>query len=100
MRYSWTDEYVLNLPYARTLQLTEVILAKKSQAEKQKDIRAAMIAYLVNPPQEDMNFDQYLHHLGIGEKKVDESTFSDPTTREEAESIAANIKKLFEGEVK
>lgn len=66
-RYGWTDEVVFNLPYARFLDICEVVVEQTHEDRTQQFRYAAFTSFLVSGLK-DTSFDQYIESLGLSPK--------------------------------
>lgn len=67
-RYGWTDEVVFSLPYARFLDIQEVVVEQTNEDKIEGYRRAAYTSYLLSGL-EGVSFKDYLESLGIGENQ-------------------------------
>lgn len=66
-RYGWTDEVVFSLPYARFLDICDVVIEARKEEDTESYRKAAFTAYL-NAGLENVSYGQYLDGLGLGDE--------------------------------
>jgi hypothetical protein len=92
-RYGWTDEVVFSLPYARFLDICELVIERANEDKTEGYRRAAYTAYL-RSGLEDTSFGQYLESLGIGENQAHPQ--DKKVTKEQAVNKAHDILAKFQ----
>ena len=89
-RYGWTDEIILDLPYARFIQIVETIGAAKTQQYEEQLKQQAHLGFqmaIIQGAKIDA-FKDYLEGFGLGEKPTEIS-------KEEAQAISKKLKDDF-----
>lgn len=91
-RYGWTDEVVFSLPYARFLDIFEMLLELKREESLEQYRLSAFTAYLLRQ-QDDGSFQDFVETLGIGRQQT--SPQANRSTKEESLSKAYEILNKF-----
>lgn len=102
-RYGWQDDVILNLPYARFMDIVETISEMREREQTEEYRKVAFGAYLRGSGQseeEEVTFQMYLDRLqlsddAIAEKKAEEDIDASELTKEEAIAKAESILKGF-----
>lgn len=100
MRYGWTDEYILSLPFARLKQIIYIIGEARADEQKTSLQRASFTAWLVlSGFGMNVSFSEYLGNLGLGGDEGTESRDSlvdtNNITKDEALAIADKVVQHF-----
>ncbi len=92
----WSDNQLLDMPYARLLQAAEVAIDEMSRVERNQLVNAAFVGYQMAASQgalkSGMSFSKYLASLGLADKPA-EGTLT--REREAAAATAARVAELF-----
>ena len=97
-RYGWSDEYVYSLPYARFLEILELIFDKKKDEENKNYVQSAFIGwqYIMTQTTQNLPFQKYLEKLGLLRKTKEQKMLEKKKAKKESEEIIKKIKEAFE----
>ena len=93
-RYGWSDEYILDLPYARFQDLIKTVQkARSSEADEQLQI-AAFIGwqYHISTTPKSMSLKKWLARMGIGKKDTEPATLQEVAKARSIEREMAGYK--------
>lgn len=97
-RYGWTDDVILNLPFARLLQINRII-AKSELEEFKERYFLALRQCFPWEAKENETFKDYLKRVGYFDKDDVEDKFDLESEKERALKIAERIVALDKRQV-
>lgn len=91
-RYGWTDQQILDLPYARLMELAEVTSRKLVEEQRQRHRELAFLGWQFHASQpgvKPMRLGEWLEMLGLNEDRIEHEKITAHDAIQRAQRIVA-----------